>query len=170
MSTVPAEFLSPSGKYAPGHDAKHVSALVAEAKAGGFKVTVVRTLSKQLPTPALVAKFEKAIIRAQAPKPGAKSPEEKAAAAAARAEAKAAKDAEKVAAANAPKLKDLEVLDPAAIIRSEERPDLKIGRNFYPARISHTEDGGAITEVNTAKDGSGQWVIAPEQVEAPAAE
>src|SRR5690606_33418925 len=66
MSMVPQDLLSETGRYKPGHDAKHVSILVAQAREDGFKVATVRQLAKQLPTDSLRAKFEKAIERAKA--------------------------------------------------------------------------------------------------------
>ena len=72
------------GKFAPGHDARMVSQLVAELTntiADGGKVTrqMVAASAKRLPSTALQAKFTRAAERATTPKPAKAETEEAAA-------------------------------------------------------------------------------------------
>lgn len=153
MTGVPAEYLSESGRYKPGHDAKHVSAILAELKAeakattkdGKIKTAAVRAAAKALPTPALRAKLEKAVLRFNEPPVKAAKP--------------AADKADAEQATEEPADTDPEPVDESAIVRVEERQDVKVGRWFYPARTAFLEDGTEQIQRNEARDGSGAWVV-----------
>ena len=51
-------------------------------------------------------------------------------------------------------------VDPSRIVRIVGRHDVKVGRWFYPARTAFMEDGTEQVQRNTARDGSGDWVVA----------
>lgn len=57
--------INPAANYRPGHDASHVSNLMAviAQKSGGFSQDDVNTLKVQLPSPALKVKFQNAADR-----------------------------------------------------------------------------------------------------------
>lgn len=154
MTGVPAEYLSESGRYKPGHDAKHVSHILnelkAEAKATGngkIKVAALREAQKALPTQPLKEKLAKAVERFN-------NPPAKPAKAAEAEEASGDEGAEPSDEEPAP------AADPSVVIRVEERQDVKFGRWFYPARTAFLEDGTEQVQRNTARDGSGEWVVA----------
>ena len=155
MSMVPAELKSETGKYKPGHDAKHVSILLAdlkaeakESKAGTIKVASAREAAKQLPTPHLREKLANAVERFN--NPPAKAERKPAT-------VKPAKEAPAPVEEEEAEPIDFEESD---IVRTEERADVKSGRWFYPARTAYLEDGRTVTLRNSARDGSGDWVVA----------
>lgn len=158
MTNVPDEYKSETGRYKPGHDARHVSDLLGSLKGdardknkdGKIRITALREAQKALPTPALREKLAKAVERFN--NPAEKKPR------APRAEKPAKPEAEVV---EAPVEEEFtEPVDESTIIRVEETQDVKVGRWFYPARRAFLEDGTEQIQRNEARDGSGAWVAA----------
>lgn len=155
MTMVPAEFKSETGKYKPGHDAKHVSVLLAdlkaeakESRAGTIKVASAREAAKQLPTPHLKEKLANAVERFNTPTVKPEKP------------VKADKPA-KPAKVEEVEVAEVEIdFDASDIVRTEEIADVKAGRWFYPARKAFLSDGRTVTLRNDARDGTGDWVLA----------
>lgn len=150
MSAVPEQYLNPAtGRYLPGHDAKHVSELLADlkneaqvsSKDGKIKVAALRAAQKALPTPALREKLAKAVDRFNNPPARPATP---------KAEKPAPEDTDS---------SEGEPVDDSALIRVEEQHDVKVGRWFYPARRAILDDGTEQVQRNTARDGSGEWVV-----------
>lgn len=157
MTNVPTEYKSETGRYKPGHDARHVSdilgALKAEAKEnnkdGKIRITAMREAQKALPTPALREKLARSVERFNTP--AEKKP---------RAPRAAKPEAEVVEAPAEVEEEHSVPVDDAAIVRVEETQDVKVGRWFYPARRAFLEDGTEQVQRNEARDGSGAWVVA----------
>lgn len=126
------QIITSKATYRPGHDATHVSMLLAELfnevqDGGKVTKTMVHAQAKALPSEALRTKFEKAAERAffavKAPKP---------------------------AKVEEPATDDGWVDENPGYTEGE----IKIGRWTYPTR---TWEGG-IVERNTKPNGSGEWV------------
>lgn len=151
MTNVPDEYKSETGRYKPGHDAKHVShileGLKADAKTtskdGKIKIAALREAQKELPTPALKEKLAKAVDRANNPPVRAAKPKP---------------EGEATEEAGNPADEEPSPADPSVVVRIEERQDVKVGRWFFPARTAYLEDGTTQVQRNTARDGSGDWV------------
>lgn len=124
--------------YRPGHDARHVSALVNKAAQHGFADSIVTPLVTLLPTESLKVKFIAAIDRA------------------------AAKDSKRqnrqIGRVTNAQRKVEKLLAESPIEEDEFRPlsinatSVKIGRWSYPTNPNDP------TFRNTQRDGSGEWV------------
>ncbi|QXJ40735.1 hypothetical protein [Curtobacterium phage Parvaparticeps] len=132
--------------YRPGHDARHVSRLLATAdevfNRTNALTELVQRAKSELPSTALYAKFIRALDK--------KNPSES---------GYAENEAEQIEATEYGQRLEDNYGNVATVNRVTGIPDIKVGRWFYPARELHT-DLGVETQRNEKRDGTGEWIVA----------